>query len=235
MNSAPMTPPALCWRRASRWRVRAGDAFRAGHALNSLGDLARCKQDYSAAKTAYEESVALLREVGAQRDLASALGNFGHACLHLGDVERAHALFGESMAAHQAQQNEPGMAESLVGFAATAIARGLPAAGVRLLAAAAATSEQHVTSAWPATRTEYAHYLALARAGLTEAEFRGGRSDGTRPIPRTGSRLRVESAAQIRRNTGEQDRAGRAGRADRAGARSHRAHCSRQVERRDCR
>ncbi len=36
----------------------AGDAFRAGHALNSLGDLARCEQNYAAAKIAHEQGVA---------------------------------------------------------------------------------------------------------------------------------------------------------------------------------
>jgi len=156
----------------------AGDAFRAGHALNSLGDLARCEKSYAAAKTAYEESVALLREVDAQHDLASVLGNLGHACLHLGDVERAQALFAQSLATHQAQQNRPGIAELLVGFAATAIATGAPTAGARLLAAAAAIGGERVTSAWPATRSEYNHYLALVRSQLPEAAFRGEAAAG---------------------------------------------------------
>jgi len=158
----------------------AGDAFRAGHALNSLGDLARCEQDYPAAVTAYEESAAQLREVGAQRDLASVLGNLGHACLHLGDLERAQALFAESMAIHQAQQNRPGMAEMLVGFAATAIAGGAATTGARLLAAAAAIGGERVTSAWAATRTEYAGYLALVRSRLPEAAFRDEEAAGRR-------------------------------------------------------
>lgn len=156
----------------------AGDAFRAGHALSSLGDLARCEQNYAEARTAYEEGVASLREVGAQHDLASVLGNLGHACLHLGDVARAQALFSESMSAHQAQQNKPGMAESLVGFAATAIVRGLPAAGARLLVAAAAIGGHDVTSAWPATRAEYARYLSLARIRLTDTEFKAEEAIG---------------------------------------------------------
>ncbi len=91
--------------------------------------------------------------------------------MHLGEVERAQALFDESMAAHQAQQNKSGMAECLIGFAALAIGRGLPADGARLLAAAAAIGGARTTSAWPATRAEYAHYLALVRSRLTEAAF----------------------------------------------------------------
>ena len=158
----------------------AGDAFRAGHALNSLGDLARCEQNDSAAKIAYEQGVASLREVGAQRDLASALGNLGHVCLHLGDVERAHALFGESMAAHQAQRNRPGMAEALVGFAGTAIAGGLPAAGVRLLAAlqplagrASRPCALRRTASMPGIWPSRAPRLTAAESQAEEATGRG--------------------------------------------------------------
>lgn len=148
-----------------------GDPYRIAMALNFSGDLARCEQNYPRAQTAYEESIALLRELDAVRDLASALHNLGHTCLHLGDVERAHALFDESMAIQQAQQNTPGVAECLIGFAALAIARDLPAAGARLLAAVVAIGGERVATAWAATRMEYEHYLALARANLTQTAF----------------------------------------------------------------
>jgi non-specific serine/threonine protein kinase len=156
---------------------QAGDAFRTAYSLNSLGDLARCEQNYAEAQTNYEEAIALLRELGAMHDLASPLQNLGHACLHLGDVERAHALFNESLAAHHAQQNALGMADCLIGFAAVAVVRGSPAVGVRLLAASA-ISGQRVKSSWATTRMEYERYLALARARLTEAEFQAEQAAG---------------------------------------------------------
>jgi predicted ATPase/DNA-binding CsgD family transcriptional regulator len=156
----------------------AGDAFRIAHTLNFFGNLARCEQHYVEAQAAYEQSVALLRELGATRDLAAPLHNLGHTYLHLGDVERAHALFTESMATYQAQQNSPGMAECLVGFAALAIVRGLPAAGARLLAAAVTLGVHNAKSSWTATRKEYNHYLALARARLTQAEFQTEQAAG---------------------------------------------------------
>jgi ATP/maltotriose-dependent transcriptional regulator MalT len=156
----------------------AGDAARIAYTFNTFGDLARCERQYAEAQTAYEQGVALLRELGATRDLAALLHNLGHACLHLGDAERAQILFTESMATHQAQQNPRGMAECLIGFAALAVVRGLPAAGVRLLAAAAAIDAQHGTSSWAATRKEYEHYLALARASLSEAEFQAEQAAG---------------------------------------------------------
>jgi predicted ATPase/DNA-binding CsgD family transcriptional regulator len=156
----------------------AGDAFRMAHAWNSLGDLARCEEHYVEAQTAYETSVALLRDLAAQHDLAAFVRNLGRACLQLGDVERACALFRESLAAHQAEQNAPGMTECLIGLAATALACGLPAPGARLLAAAAALWGQRAGSVWPAKRMAMEPYLDLARARLTEAEFQVEQSAG---------------------------------------------------------
>lgn len=149
----------------------AGNPYRIAMALNNKGDLARCEQNHVAAVAAYDESIALLREIEADRDLASALHNKGHATLHLGEVARARALFRESMAIHQVQQNTMGMAECLLGFAALAVADQAPAAGARLLAAAEALGGRQVTSEWAATRLEYEHYLQRARANLGEASF----------------------------------------------------------------
>jgi DNA-binding CsgD family transcriptional regulator/tetratricopeptide (TPR) repeat protein len=156
----------------------AGDAFRIAYGLKSLGDLACCERQYAEAQTAYGQAVALLHKLGATHDLAVPLCNLGHACLHLGDVERARALFTESLATHQTQQNASGMAESLIGFAALVIVRGAPAAGARLLAAAITLGGRHAKSSWAATRLEYEHYLALARAKLTEAEFQAEQAAG---------------------------------------------------------
>lgn len=155
-----------------------GNPYRIAMALNFSGDLARCEQNYTWAQTAYEESISFLRELDAPRDLASALQNLGHACLHLGEVEHAHALFRESMIMQLAQQNTPGISECLIGFAALAIVYGLPDAGERLLAAAVGIGGQRIVSTWAATRMEYEHYLSLVRARLTESEFRAEQMAG---------------------------------------------------------
>jgi predicted ATPase/DNA-binding CsgD family transcriptional regulator len=156
----------------------AGDAVRIAYALKWFGDLARCEQNYAEAQTKYENSVALLRDLGATRDLTAPLQDLGHTCLHLGDVGRAHALFSESLAAHQTQQNRLGMAECLIGFAAMAVVRGLPAAGVCLLAAADTSGGPRAKSTWAVTRREYEHSLALARTKLTEPEFQAEQAAG---------------------------------------------------------
>jgi len=148
-----------------------GDTFRTAHSLNVLGDLSRLEQKYGEAVETYTRGLEMMREMDAQRDQASLLSNLGFACLHLGDVERASHLFMESMIIHQVQQNQPGMIECLVGFAACAIEGGQPALGVQLLAAAVAISERPSVSIWKATQMEFDHYLDLARNRLTDAAF----------------------------------------------------------------
>jgi tetratricopeptide (TPR) repeat protein len=155
-----------------------GNPYRIAMALNFSGDLARCEQNYQQAQTAYEESISLLQEIDAVRDLASALHNLGHTSLHLGDVERAGDLFDEGMALRREQGNWPGMAECLLGYAALAVVSGAPAAGARLLAAAAALGGRHITSEWAATSMEYEHYLAQTRASLPEAAFQAEQATG---------------------------------------------------------
>jgi predicted ATPase/DNA-binding CsgD family transcriptional regulator len=156
-----------------------GDAFRIAHTFNALGDLYRLEQNYVEATNAYENGVALLRELGAQHDLASILSNLGYTYLHKGNVEGARSLFVESMSIHQTQQNKPGMAECLIGAAATAVRGGLPAAGARLLAAAAAISRQPSASQWRATQMEYERCLNLARLKLSPAEFQAEQTIGS--------------------------------------------------------
>src|SRR5262249_3662002 len=76
------------------------------------------------------------------------------------------------------QHNIPGIAECLMGFAAMAVARSLPAAGARLLAAAVAIGGPRVATAWAATRAEYERTLARIHASLTEIEFQTEQAAG---------------------------------------------------------
>jgi DNA-binding CsgD family transcriptional regulator len=156
-----------------------GNPYRIAMALNFSGDLARCEQNYHVAYVTYEESISLLRTLDAPRDLASALQNQGFTCLHLGEDERAYALFNEGMTIQLAQQNTPGLSECLLGFAATAAKFGLLVAGAQLLAAAEKFGGLQITaSRWAATKLEYECYLALFKAQLTENEFQSGQVEG---------------------------------------------------------
>ncbi|MFZ0546988.1 MAG: LuxR C-terminal-related transcriptional regulator [Candidatus Promineifilaceae bacterium] len=168
-----------------------GDMFRTAHTLNVLGDLSRLERNYAEAARTYERSVEFLRELGAQRDLASLFANLGFVCLRLGEIEQAYRLFNDSMTIHQEQHNRAGMVESLIGFGATAVSTKQLAIGIHLLAAASAITGQPSASVWRATRMEFDHYLSLARKQLTEAEFQAAQI--------AGSELSLEQVVEIAR------------------------------------
>jgi non-specific serine/threonine protein kinase len=84
------------------------------------------------------------------------------------------------MTSHQSLQNVPGMAQCLIGFAAIALKRGLPAEGARLLGAADTIGgpRKAAASMWHASQLEYEQNLDLARAKLTEAAFLAAQEAG---------------------------------------------------------
>lgn len=147
----------------------ANDPLRSAFSFYFLGNLAYCQHAYGEAQSHYEQSVRLLRQLNATRDLAGPLQNLGHASLRLGEINRAQLLFQESMAIHQAEQNRPGMVECLLGFAALAILHNAPAAGMRLLACAEAIGWRRAKSSWAVARKIFDHYVALAQRSLPEA------------------------------------------------------------------
>ncbi len=151
--------------------LRDGDAFRIAHTLNFLGDLSRCEQSYLEAQNLYEKSAVLLRELGAQHDLASILFNLGFTYLHQGEIEKAQSLFKESMTIHLSQQNKSGMIECLIGFAACAIKSGLFGIGVRLFAAFTTFSEQNDISKWRTTQKEVEKYFGFAQSHILKKEL----------------------------------------------------------------
>jgi len=156
-----------------------GDKYRIALTLNYMGDLARSERQVVQAQSTYEESLSILRELGATKELPATLHNLAYACLYQGDIERAHALFYESLEAQRAQANHAGILEGLRGYAALASATGLAAESVRLYAAAVANGRGvDSASLWTLEKLEYEHYIGLARARLSDAEFEAEQAKG---------------------------------------------------------
>ena len=163
-----------------RLALEAGDAYRVAHTYTATGYLESKLGNYAGALDAFEKSTARLRELDARHDLAAILRHLALTCLHLGDAVRAAQLFRESLHLHQAENNQSGMVECLIGLGSVAIAQGMPAAGARLLASAREPREQGKTHVWPAKPLEIEPHLEIARSQLTasqfEAETNAGRS-----------------------------------------------------------
>jgi len=157
----------------------AGDKYRIAVTLNYMGDLARSEHQVVDAQSKYEESLSILRELGAASDIPATIHNLAYACLYQGDLERAHALFYESLEAQRAQANQDGILEGLLGFAALASATGLAAASARLYAAAVVNGRGgDSASLWALEKLEYEHYIGLARARLSDPEFEAEQAEG---------------------------------------------------------
>ncbi len=157
----------------------AGDKSRIALTLNYMGDLARSEREVVQARSVYEESLSILRELGAAKEMPSTLHNLAYVCLYQGDLERAHALFYESLEAQRAQNNREGILEGLRGFAALASKTGLAAESACLYAAAVANGRGgDPASLWALEKLEYEHYIGLARARLSDAEFEAEQAKG---------------------------------------------------------
>lgn len=118
------------------------------------------------------------RELGSVREAPMALHNLACVLLQQDDVERAQALFRESLETQRAQHNREGILKGLLGFAALAAAMGLMAESAGLYAAVAANSRGNSAIRWPPGRIEYEHYIGLARAALSDEDFEVAQGNG---------------------------------------------------------
>jgi predicted ATPase/class 3 adenylate cyclase/Tfp pilus assembly protein PilF len=82
-------------------------------ALNVAGVLAYYQGDYPAARARHEESLAILRQLGDRRGMASSLNNLGNVTCEQGDHSAARALHEESLAIRRELGDRRGIATSL--------------------------------------------------------------------------------------------------------------------------
>ena len=121
-----------------RWRVAEGDRWLAGalarseglppalraNALNAAGNLARDLVDYQRATAHHEECLAIRRELGIPRGIASSLNNLGVIARDQGASERTLALCGESLELFREAGDRHGAAIALISLGAAAAQQG---------------------------------------------------------------------------------------------------------------
>ena len=83
------------------------------NALNVAGVLAQRQGDYPAAWARHEESLAIQRQLGERRGMATSLNNLGNVAMEKGDIASARALHEESLAISRELGDRMGIARSL--------------------------------------------------------------------------------------------------------------------------
>jgi predicted ATPase/DNA-binding SARP family transcriptional activator len=94
------------------------------NALNNCGILAYRQSDYPAARSLYEESLAIRRELGDLTGIASSLNNLGVITLEEGDRELARSLYEECLAICRGLGNRWGTALCLNNLGTVAFDQG---------------------------------------------------------------------------------------------------------------
>ena len=100
-----------------RWLMEAlkinGAAAQRTKALNGAGLLALRKGDYATARSLYQESLSVYRELGDQRGLADAIHSLGFLASHEGDFPSARSFFTECLSIYREIGARQGIAETL--------------------------------------------------------------------------------------------------------------------------
>ena len=103
--------------------------------MNHQGDVARDQGDSAAARTLYEQGLAIFRELGDRWGIAGTLADLGNLAREQGDYPAAHSLYRESIKIFQELDHKRGIARLLECFACSAAvstrSRALAAAGGR--------------------------------------------------------------------------------------------------------
>ncbi|MFL5732491.1 MAG: tetratricopeptide repeat protein, partial [Chloroflexia bacterium] len=178
--SAPPTPPtvqALPSHSQTQTTSHSRLSFTA-RALNGAGALAALQGDYATARSMYEESLAISRELGDKRGIAVSLGNLGNVAYGQGDYAIAHSLYEGSLALMRELGVSWGIGWILAGLGGVAAGVGQASRGTRLLGAAEALEEAPGSIFGQDDRMVYEQGIASARAQLSEEEFEKAWAEG---------------------------------------------------------
>jgi predicted ATPase/DNA-binding CsgD family transcriptional regulator len=200
---------------ALRYARQGKDFYRMAIILHATGNLARHEGRFVEARTYYEESLLLFRELGPVRDIPNVERSLAYICLRLGDSQQAHQLFLRSLEGQCKQDSHVGILEGLQGFATLAAVWGLSSVSIRLQGFVLAELEQIKLMPDPSSvvdKIDYDYLIAQLKADIEtatfEAEFARGRvmtlpqaleCACNLPVPRTISQTNQPAESLTRR------------------------------------
>ena len=135
--------------------------------LNYQGDVAHDQGDSDAARTLYEQGLAIFREVDDRWGIAGTLADLGSLAREKGDYSTARSMYRESINFFQELNHRRGIARLLEYFACLAAAQLEAERSLRLAGAAAALRQNIGAPLTPAERAKLETSLHAARQTLT--------------------------------------------------------------------
>jgi tetratricopeptide (TPR) repeat protein len=145
------------------------------HARAKLGLIAFEEQRYADAVQLFEASLVYLRPMNPDWQYAWLIEYLGEAVLGLGDLSRAAELFRQSLKIHFEGKASQGIAYSLQGLAAVALAEGQGHRAVRLLSGAQLIFDRYPP---PPRRQKLAASVARSRDALDPSDFAAAWREG---------------------------------------------------------
>ncbi len=121
------------WLEVARAQDRQTTIMQAA-ALNALGNIVRMQGEYSAARTCFEQSIAMGEELANQRTIATALGSLANLISEQGDNNIASLMLQEALTIWQSLADEPKIASTLGRIGTVAFYRGDLDTAARLIA-----------------------------------------------------------------------------------------------------
>jgi tetratricopeptide (TPR) repeat protein len=136
--------------------------------LTFLGDVALNQNELEEARSFYEETVAILREIGDKNFLAYSLRRLGLLAWREKDFARAIALCKESLSLNRELGDPRGVLACLAGFADIAVVQGKFERGATLMAAVETQLAAMGMQLLPVDKMEYERNLAQLYAQFDE-------------------------------------------------------------------
>jgi tetratricopeptide (TPR) repeat protein len=133
--------------------------------------MARTEGDYLEARSFYEESLAIRRELGDERGIGVSLHNLGFVATYRGDYRQAAAFFEESLPLFQKLGSKRGIFCSLEGLAGVAGGKGQSERAGRLIGAVEALYAAFHMRLDYVDQIQHDRNVAAVRAQLDEATF----------------------------------------------------------------
>jgi tetratricopeptide (TPR) repeat protein len=127
--------------------------------------------DYAAARSLFDESLTICRELGNKQGIGCTLNNLGAIAFALGDYETARSRFAEGLRMTQELGEQITLSYSLDGFAALAVKRRDAERASQLAGAAEHLRESLGFETEPAERRFRDAYLAELQSVIDEQTF----------------------------------------------------------------